>query len=131
MSSYSASSSSNVMSTTDMQRSRSGDRFAGPPPPRKPPPDLGYIKPVDNIFRDPNADGHITAIQPPRNWERRPPGMAKPGEKRLGTAGGFKEFDEEEAALRKRRAADERQQKEGRKAEKAKCKFCHRASCIC
>ncbi|KAL1518925.1 hypothetical protein AB1Y20_003197 [Prymnesium parvum] len=56
---------------------------------------------------------------------------AASGTKRLGEGGGFKEFDEEEDAKRKRRALEHQREKEERKAEKKKCKFCSRFSCIC
>ncbi|KAL3913143.1 MAG: hypothetical protein SGPRY_008089 [Prymnesium sp.] len=56
---------------------------------------------------------------------------AASGTKRLGEGGGFKEFDEEEDAQRKRRALEHQREKEERKAEKKKCKFCNRFSCIC
>ena len=45
--------------------------------------------------------------------------------------GGFKEFDVEEDLHRKRRAQDLQREKEERKAEKKKCEFCKRFSCIC
>ena len=53
------------------------------------------------------------------------------GTSRLGEGGGFKEFDEEEEARRKRRAYEQAQEKAERKAEKRKCEYCKRASCIC
>lgn len=56
---------------------------------------------------------------------------AASGTKRVGEGGGFKEFDAEEDAHRKRRAQALQQQKEERKAEKRKCEYCKRFSCIC
>ena len=56
---------------------------------------------------------------------------AESGTARLGEGGGFKEFDEQEDAQRKRRALDQQREKEERKAEKKKCQFCSRFSCIC
>ena len=53
------------------------------------------------------------------------------GGKRTGEAGGFKEFDDAEDDRRKRRATEERAIVAERKAEKKKCEFCKRASCIC
>jgi len=52
-------------------------------------------------------------------------------QKRTGEGGGFKEFDEEEDDRRKRRAYEASREKEERKAEKKKCEFCKRFSCIC
>lgn len=51
--------------------------------------------------------------------------------KRTGEAGGFREFDDEEEARRKRRAHEAAQEVAERKAEKKKCEFCKRFSCIC
>ena len=51
--------------------------------------------------------------------------------KRTGEAGGFREFDDEEEARRKRRAHEVAQEVAERKAEKKKCEFCKRFSCIC
>jgi len=52
-------------------------------------------------------------------------------EKRTGEAGGFREFDDEEEVRRKRRAAEAAQEVAERKAERKKCEFCKRFSCIC
>ena len=51
--------------------------------------------------------------------------------KRTGEGGGFREFDDDEEARRKRRAQEQAQEKVERKAEKKKCDFCKRYSCIC
>ena len=51
--------------------------------------------------------------------------------KRTGEGGGFREFDAGEDDRRKRRAIEERQEKESRKAEKRKCEYCKRFACIC
>mmetsp|Transcript_13974 Transcript_13974/g.30298 ORF Transcript_13974/g.30298 Transcript_13974/m.30298 type:complete len:188 (-) Transcript_13974:359-922(-) len=56
---------------------------------------------------------------------------AETGTKRLGSGGGFKEFDEEEDDRRKRRAIDAQREKDERKATKKKCDACKRYSCIC
>ena len=48
---------------------------------------------------------------------------ANRAEKRTGHGGGFKEFDDEEDNLRKRRAHEAHAEKEERKAEKKKCEF--------
>ena len=61
----------------------------------------------------------------------RPPGMRQSGEKRTGEAGGFREFDSSEDERRKRRAMEERAAVAERKAERKKCEYCKRASCIC
>ena len=61
----------------------------------------------------------------------RPPGMRQSGEKRTGEAGGFREFDSSEDERRKRRALEERAAVAERKAERKKCEYCKRASCIC
>mmetsp|Transcript_26706 Transcript_26706/g.56110 ORF Transcript_26706/g.56110 Transcript_26706/m.56110 type:complete len:196 (-) Transcript_26706:659-1246(-) len=53
------------------------------------------------------------------------------GAKRNGEGGGFREFDDEEDARRKRRAYEERMEKAERKAERKKCDFCKRFACIC
>jgi len=53
------------------------------------------------------------------------------GTKRLGSGGGFKEFDQEEDERRKRRAMEQQKEKQERKAEKKKCEVCRRYSCIC
>lgn len=58
-------------------------------------------------------------------------GTARGGEKRTGEAGGFREFDDEEEFRRKKRAFEAEREKEQRKAEKKKCEFCKRFSCIC
>ena len=58
-------------------------------------------------------------------------GTAHVGEKRLGEAGGFKEFDDAENARRKARALEEARETAERKAERKKCDFCKRYSCIC
>ena len=58
-------------------------------------------------------------------------GTAHVGEKRLGEAGGLKEFDDAENARRKARALEEARETAERKAEKKKCAFCKRFSCIC
>jgi len=50
---------------------------------------------------------------------------------RSGEGGGFMEFVEEEDDRRKRRAYEASREKEERKAEKKKCEFCKRFSCIC
>mmetsp|Transcript_55017 Transcript_55017/g.120005 ORF Transcript_55017/g.120005 Transcript_55017/m.120005 type:complete len:102 (-) Transcript_55017:535-840(-) len=47
------------------------------------------------------------------------------------SGGGFREFDDEEDARRKRRAYEERMEKAERKAERKKCDFCKRFACIC
>jgi len=73
------------------------------------------------------------------NWAKRQKcnvcSMAKDssniGAKRTGEAGGFKEFDAEEDERRKMRAIEASQEKEMRKAEKKKCAYCKRFSCIC
>ena len=74
------------------------------------------------------------SLAPPPRLPPRPPGA--PGssfvpEKRRGEAGGFKEFDAEEAARRKRRAEEERTERQEMKKQKKKCAYCHRAACIC
>ncbi len=51
--------------------------------------------------------------------------------KRTGEAGGFREIDDEEDDRRKRRAIEAQREKEDRKAEKKKCEYCKRFSCIC
>eukprot|EP00316_Scyphosphaera_apsteinii_P013153 CAMPEP_0119311220 /NCGR_PEP_ID=MMETSP1333-20130426/21979_1 /TAXON_ID=418940 /ORGANISM="Scyphosphaera apsteinii, Strain RCC1455" /LENGTH=208 /DNA_ID=CAMNT_0007315549 /DNA_START=62 /DNA_END=688 /DNA_ORIENTATION=- len=53
------------------------------------------------------------------------------GTKRLGSGGGFKEFDQEEDARRKRRVMESHMETKQRKAEKKKCEACRRYSCIC
>jgi len=53
------------------------------------------------------------------------------GAKRTGEAGGFKEFDEEENERRKARALEASHEVQVRKAEKKKCAYCKRFSCIC
>lgn len=58
-------------------------------------------------------------------------GGADKGQKRTGEGGGFREFDDEEDERRKRRALELHREKEDRKAEKKKCAFCKRFSCIC
>ena len=50
---------------------------------------------------------------------------------RTGEAGGFREFDDTEEERRKQRALVDKVTTEARKAEKQKCKWCHRAACIC
>ncbi len=62
---------------------------------------------------------------------RRPPGTAGPGAKRMGEAGGFREFDDEEDQRRKMRAVEARHEIQERKAERKKCSYCSRFSCIC
>ena len=73
------------------------------------------------------------SLAPPPRLPPRPPGA--PGsfvpEKRRGEAGGFKEYDAEEAARRKRRAEEERTERQEMKKQKKKCAYCHRAACIC
>ena len=92
--------------------------------------DFGYVVPKD-VRLAPGAEGRIVAIQAKAGWEVKPRGTAGQG-KRTGNAGGFMEFDREaEDDRRKRRAVEERQEKESRKAEKSKCAFCRRFSCIC
>ena len=63
------------------------------------------------------------SLAPPPRLPPRPPGA--PGsfvpEKRRGEAGGFKEFDAEEAARRKRRAEEERTERQEMKKQKKKC----------
>ena len=56
---------------------------------------------------------------------------AEGGTTRSGLGGGFSERDEAEEARRQRRAMEERQEKAERKAEKKKCDYCKRFSCIC
>lgn len=58
-------------------------------------------------------------------------GTASVGAKRTGGGGGFREIDEEEEARRKMRASEASAAKEQRKAEKKKCEYCKRFSCIC
>ena len=58
-------------------------------------------------------------------------GTAGSNLKRTGEGGGFREFDADEDDRRKRRAIEERQEKESRKAEKKKCDYCKRFACIC
>ncbi|KAL1529607.1 hypothetical protein AB1Y20_000550 [Prymnesium parvum] len=53
------------------------------------------------------------------------------GAKRTGAAGGFIEYDQSEGERRKMRALEAQQQVQARKAEKRKCEFCKRFSCIC
>ena len=92
--------------------------------------DFGYIVPKD-VRLAPGAEGRVVAIQAKAGWEMKPKGTAGTG-KRTGSAGGFMEFDREaEDDRRKRRAVEERQEKDFRKAEKIKCSFCRRFSCIC
>ena len=94
--------------------------------------------------RPPSAhDAHSASLVP--DWARRKTcnicnaakdGMmqvkgTEPGTSRVGVGGGFRELDEQEEARRKRRAEDERHEKESRKAEKRKCAYCHRCACIC
>lgn len=95
--------------------------------------DFGYVPPVDQIMTvDAGREGRVIAITAPEAQFKRPSGLASVDDKRLGHAGGFKEFDGAAEAERRRRAAeDERQLKEARKAEKKKCEYCKRASCIC
>ena len=50
---------------------------------------------------------------------------------RLAQAGGFKEFDQEENERRKARALEASQEAQQRKAERKKCAYCKRFSCIC
>ena len=91
--------------------------------------DFGYVVPRGEIAA--GSEGRTIAIQAQAGWERKPKGTAH-GEKRTGSAGGFKEFDgSEEEDRRKRRAIEDRQLKEERKAEKTKCAFCKRYACIC
>jgi len=93
--------------------------------------DFGYVVPKD-VALAPGAEGRIVAIQAMAGWERRPKGTVGVNEKRTGNAGGFLEFDREaEDDRRKRRAVEDKQQAQERKAVKQKCSFCHRASCIC
>ena len=53
------------------------------------------------------------------------------GTTRSGEGGGFKEFDPEEDARRKKRKMEEAAERDERKALKKKCSYCHRAACIC
>jgi len=61
----------------------------------------------------------------------RPRGMQLTGAKRTGEAGGFREFDDAEAERRKQRALEVKAETSARKAERKKCEYCKRASCIC
>lgn len=72
------------------------------------------------------------------NWARREScnicNMKRPGlseEKREGSAGGFKEFDDREERERKRRKEEEEHEAKKRKETGARCKFCKRFKCIC
>jgi len=53
------------------------------------------------------------------------------GTTRVGAAGGFKEVDDEEETRRLRREQEMRSERDQRKADKKKCDFCRRYSCIC
>ena len=56
---------------------------------------------------------------------------AASGTQRLGEGGGFREYDAVEDERRKMRAQQAASDKEQRKAEKKKCPYCSRFSCIC
>lgn len=64
--------------------------------------------------------------EPGMQW---PPGAPRGGGGR--GAGGYREIDDEEASRRRQREAEARDAAAARKAEKRKCEWCHRASCIC
>ena len=76
----------------------------------------------------------LTLCSPQRSSHAcgRPPSVTAAAGKRTGHAGGFAEFDRaEEEDRRKRRAVEDRQQVAERKAERTKCVYCKRFSCIC
>ena len=79
-------------------------------------------------------EGHQAGLKRPSANADLPPqySTASAGEKRTGIAGGFCEVAlEEEATRRRERAAEDQRRKLARKAERAKCKGCHRYACIC
>ena len=93
--------------------------------------DFGYVVPKD-VPLAPGAEGRIVAIQAMAGWEKRPKNNIAAGDRREGAAGGFREFDVQAEEARRKRARDfEKMEKDTRKAVKAKCQYCHRASCIC
>ena len=98
---------------------------------RAPTAEFGYNVPKD-VALLPGTEGRNIAIQAQAGWERRPSGMRGATGSRTGSAGGFMEFDRSaEDGRRAMQKEQDRQQKERMKAEKVKCAFCKRYSCIC
>lgn len=85
---------------------------------------FGYVPPKDRTS-DPFSDGRIVPITSKTvEGARRPSALAKAGTERDA-------IDTDAQERRKCRALEESKAKAERKAEKRKCDFCKRFSCIC